>query len=163
MCNSAFPGSWPGVVVSLAVFSFWQLTDTIIRQTFISVTGHGETMTSSAETRTLLNKYYDALLKKEDWPSLLSDDVLLTGTVVKESRGKELFISNDFFRMIRGLKVRQMIVENDNAFALVSYDLVSPKGVIFSSDVAEIWRVKDNKLASLAIYFDTAAFQRSMT
>jgi hypothetical protein len=106
-------------------------------------------MTSSAETRALLNKYYDDLAKKEGWQSLLSDDVLLTGTVAKESRGRELFVTNNFFRMIKGLKVRQMIIENDNAFALVNYDLVSPKGTGFSSDVAEIWKVKGNKLASL--------------
>jgi ketosteroid isomerase-like protein len=119
-------------------------------------------MTSSAETRALLNRYYDGLAKKEGWQSLLSDDVLLTGTVAKESRGRDLFVDNNFFRMIKGLKVRQMIIENENAFALVGYDLVPPKGTAFSSDVAEIWRVRDNKLVSLAIYFDTAAFQRAM-
>jgi ketosteroid isomerase-like protein len=39
---------------------------------------------------------------------------------------------------------------------------MSPKGKSFSSDVAEIWKVKDGKLDSLVIYFDTAAFQESM-
>jgi ketosteroid isomerase-like protein len=114
------------------------------------------------ETRTLLKNYYNGLSKNEHWQSLLSDDVLLTGTVVKESKGKDLFVHNNFFRMIKGLEVRQMIVENENAFALVSYDLVSPKGTNFSSDVAEIWKIKDKKLVSLAIYFDTAAFAKAM-
>lgn len=82
-------------------------------------------MSSSAETRVILNNYYDALLKKEGWQSVLSEDVLLTGTDVKESKGKALFVNNDFFKMIRSLKVEQMIVENDNACALVRYDLVS--------------------------------------
>jgi ketosteroid isomerase-like protein len=119
-------------------------------------------MTSSAKTRTLLQKYYDSLSKNEGWQTLLSEDVLLTGTVVQESKGKDAFVHNNFFRMIKGLKVRQMIVENENAFALVRYDLVSPKGTSFSSDVAEIWRIKDNKLVSLTIYFDTAAFAKAM-
>ena len=119
-------------------------------------------MTSSTETRTLLQRYYDGLSKKEGWQSLLSEDVELTGTLAKESKGKDLFTHNNFFRMIKGLKVRKMIVENENGFALVSYDLVSPKGTSFSSDVAEIWRINDNKLASLAIYFDTAAFAEAM-
>lgn len=122
----------------------------------------GKNMTSSTETRTLLKNYYNGLSKNEHWQSLLSDDVLLTGTVVKESKGKDLFVHNNFFRMIKGLEVRQMIVENEHAFALVSYDLVSPKGTNFSSDVAEIWRIKDNKLVSLTICFDTAAFAKAM-
>jgi len=135
----------------------------MIQQTFISGDESiGKNMTHPAETRTLLQKYYDGLSKNEVWQSLLPEDVLLTGTVVKESKGKGQFVHNNFFRMIKGLKVKQMIVENENAFALVSYDLVSPKGTSFSSDVAEIWRIKENKLVSLAIYFDTAAFAKDM-
>jgi hypothetical protein len=68
-------------------------------------------MTSSAETRAILIRYYEGLAKKEGWQFLLSDDVLLTGTVAKESRGRDLFVNNNFFRMFKGLKVRQMIVE----------------------------------------------------
>jgi len=62
--------------------------------------------------------------------------------------------------MVKHLEVKLMIVENENACALVSYDLISPKGKNFSGDVAEIWKVKDGKLESLAIYFDTAEFQK---
>jgi ketosteroid isomerase-like protein len=140
-----------------------EITGLMIQQIFISCDESiGKNMTSSAETRTLLQKYYDSLSKNEGWQTLLSEDVLLTGTVAKESKGKELFVHNNFFRMIKSLKVKQMIVENENAFTLVSYDLLSPKGTKFSSDVAEIWRIKDNKLVSLTIYFDTAAFTKAM-
>jgi len=119
-------------------------------------------MNTSSETREILKKYYDGLSKKEGWQSLLSDNVLLTGTIAKESRGRDAFANNNFFRMIRGLTVKGMIVENENACAVVSYDLMSPKGKRFSSVVAEIWKVKGEKLDSLAICFDTAAFQASM-
>ena len=120
-------------------------------------------MNSSTETREILKKYYDGLSSKGDWYSMLSDEILLTGTIAKESKGKEPFVNNNFFKMIRSLKVKQMIVENESACALIGYDLVSPKGRSFSSDVAEIWKVKDKKLDFLAIFFDTAEFQRSMT
>ena len=119
-------------------------------------------MNTSAETKEILQKYYDCLSKKEGWQSLLSEDILLTGTVAKESKGKELFVNNNFFKMVKDLKLKRMIVENENACALVSYDLTSPKGKNFSGDVAEIWKVKDGKLDSLAIYFDTAEFQKSI-
>jgi len=119
-------------------------------------------MNTSPQTKEILQRYYDGLSRKEGWQSLLSEDILLTGTVAKESKGKELFVNNSFFKMVKDLKLKQMIVENENACALVSYDLESPNGKNFSSDVAEIWKVKDGRLDSLAIYFDTAEFQKSV-
>lgn len=110
----------------------------------------------------LLNAYYKALLSKGDWHSMLTDDILLTGTVAKESKGKDAFVSNNFFKMIKSLKIKQMIVESQAACVIVDYNLASPKGNSFSSEVAEIWKIKDGKLASLAIYFDTAAFQKAV-
>ncbi len=117
---------------------------------------------SHSETMDLLNKYYRGLLSKGDWHSMLADDILLTGTVAKESREKDAFVNNNFFKMIKTLKVKQMIVEDGNACVVVVYDLLSPKGKSFSSEVAEIWKVKDGQLSSLAIYFDTAVFQNAL-
>jgi ketosteroid isomerase-like protein len=55
-----------------------------------------------------------------------------------------------------------MIVENENACAIASYDFLSPQGNELNLDVAEIWDVKDGKLASLTIYFDIAEFRKFM-
>ncbi len=114
-------------------------------------------------TRELLQKYYDKLARKEEWSSLLSEDFLLTGSIAQETRGRDEYVKNSFFKLVRGLKVREMIVEGESAFALVNYSLESPKGTAFSSDVAEFWKVKHGKLDSIAIYFDTAAFSKSMS
>jgi len=94
---------------------------------------------------------------------LLSDNFLLTGAVAKETRGREAYVNLGFWKLVKGLRVKDMIVEGESAFALVGYDLVSPKGSPFSSDVAEFWRVKNGRLDSIAIYFDTAAFNNFMT
>lgn len=51
-----------------------------------------------------------------------------------------------------------MIVEDENAYVLCNYNLVSPKGKKLNIDVAEIWEVKNAKLTSHTIFFDTAAF-----
>jgi len=48
-------------------------------------------MNTKAETKEILQQYYDCLSKKEGWQSLLSEDILLTGTVAKESKGKQAF------------------------------------------------------------------------
>ena len=120
-------------------------------------------MVDSNMTKELLDKYYDRLPKKGDWGSLLSDDFLLTGTGVKESKGREEYMKNNFFSGVLGLRVKNMIIDGDSACAMVNYDLMSPKGNKFTADVAEIWKARGGKLISIAIYFDTAYFQKSMS
>jgi len=97
-------------------------------------------MDSSAATKELVRKYYDGLSKKTDWGHLLSDNFLLTGTIAKESRGRDAYVNNQFFKLVRGLTVKEMAIEGEKAFALVNYSLVSPKGKSFSSDVGEFWK-----------------------
>jgi ketosteroid isomerase-like protein len=113
-------------------------------------------------TRELLRRYYEGLLKRDGWEQLLSDGILLTGTVAKESRGRDAYINNNFFKLVKGLRVKETIVEGGRGFALVNYDLVSPKGKVLSCDVAEFWKVQEGKLDSIAIYFDTSAFNSFM-
>jgi ketosteroid isomerase-like protein len=120
-------------------------------------------MESSASTKGLLEKYYDDLSSKRNWGSLLSDDFLFTGTVAKESRGREPYVNNGFFKRVRSLQVKEMITEGASGFAIINYDLVSPGGKPFSSDVAEFWKAKEGRLESVAIYFDTAAFSKFMS
>jgi len=120
-------------------------------------------MVEGSSIKALLTKYYNGVAKGAGWSDLLTDDFLLTGTVTKESRGRDLYVNNNFFKMVRGLRVREMIAEGDSGFALVGYDLISPSGEPFSSDVAELWKAKDGKLDSVSIYFDTAAFSKSLS
>ena len=122
----------------------------------------GERTERRSGVKELLKQYYDGLSKGGDWARLLSEDFLLTGTIAKESRGRELYIRNNFFRLVRGLRVKELISEGGQGFALVSYDLVSPKGKLFSSDVAELWKAEGGRLVSVAIYFDTASFNDSL-
>lgn len=119
-------------------------------------------MEDMTEIKALLERYYDGVSKGSGWGHLLSEDFLLTGTIAKESKGRDLYVDNSFFKMVRGVKVRELIAEGDRGFALVSYDLVSPRGTPFSSEVAEFWKMNEGKLGSVAIYFDTAAFSASL-
>lgn len=120
-------------------------------------------MIDSNLTRELVNSYYDKLSKKEKLNSLLSEEFLLTGTIARESIGREAYVSNNFFKGIKSLNVKCMLVEDDNACAIVSYDLISPKGNSFKAEIAEIWKIKNGKLDSVAIYFDTAFFQKAIS
>ncbi len=55
--------------------------------------------------------------------------------------------------------MKEMIVEDDRAFVQASYDYIFPNGKSISGGVAELWKVKDGKLAALTICFDTLSFQ----
>jgi ketosteroid isomerase-like protein len=50
-------------------------------------------------------------------------------------------------------------VEGPKACALTRYQLQGPADV-FQSDVAEIFTVRDGKIDSLGIYFDSAPFPK---
>jgi ketosteroid isomerase-like protein len=51
-----------------------------------------------------------------------------------------------------------MLVEGDNACAIVNYDYINSNGGKMNQDVAELWEVKKGKLAKLTIYFDFTAY-----
>lgn len=123
----------------------------------------GERTQGTSGVKELLRKYYGGLSTGSGWGDLLSDDFLLTGTIAKESRGREPYLSNPFFKMVKAVRVKEMITEGDTAFAVANYDLVSPKGRKMNCDVAEFWKARDGRLSSVAIYFDTAAFNNFLS
>ena len=67
-----------------------------------------------------------------------------------------------FIKGVVKLKVSQMIVEGQKACFIISYTYVNPKKENLDQDVAEIWEVRDGKLAKLTIYFDLTAYRRFM-
>lgn len=56
------------------------------------------------------------------------------------------------------MRVKEMILEDDLACVIANYDYEFPNGRNINGDVAEIWKVKDGKLDSLTIFFDTHTF-----
>lgn len=114
------------------------------------------------QTKELLDMYYKAISAKGRLGQLLSEDFSFSGALAEAGAGLDAFEENLFFKYVKSLEVKTMIVEGEQACAVVGYHLESPKGDILSLDAAEIWRMKDGKLLSLSIYFDTAAYQKFM-
>ena len=81
---------------------------------------------------------------------------------VKELRGKTAYLESTrrFFAMVMSVEVRDVIVEGAKACALTRYQLQPPGGSRFQSDVAELFTVRDDKIDTFAIYFDTAPFPK---
>ncbi|HUI30584.1 MAG TPA: nuclear transport factor 2 family protein [Candidatus Acidoferrales bacterium] len=115
-------------------------------------------------TRETILNYFKELEHKGKWESFLAEDLIFTSLVtpIKRVTGKAAYLESTrrFFSMISSVEVRDIIVEADKACALTRYELQPPKGSNFTSDVAEIFKVRDDKIDSLSIYFDNSPFPK---
>ena len=117
-------------------------------------------------TKELVQSYYDSLNHKDSkWQNLYSDDAVFSdASQTLLAKGKEAVIQSftPFLKGVAGLKVSQMIVEGEKACFIISYIYVNSKKEQMNQDVAEVWEVKDGKLAKLTIYFDLIAYRHFM-
>ena len=105
-------------------------------------------------TKETIQGYFNELKQKKAWDSFLAEDMTFTSFVVpiKHLAGKTAYIDSTrrFFSM----------TENDRACVTTRYELQPPKGSSFKSDVAEVFTVKNGKIDSLSIYFDSSPFPK---
>jgi ketosteroid isomerase-like protein len=115
-------------------------------------------------TNEVVRRYFEELSQKGRWESFLADDLRFTSftSPLKEMRGKTAYLeaTRRFFSMVVSVQVRDLIVEGAKACALTRYQLQPPGGSRFQSDVAELFTVRDDKIDTFAIYFDTAPFPK---
>lgn len=114
-------------------------------------------------TKELLDIYYKGFSEKANWESLIADDFLYIGgdmTKTEPVIGKRGYIEviNRFSRVFKTMRVKEMIIQGDKACVIGNYDLRFPNGREINGNVAELWTVKNDKLQSLTIYFDTLTF-----
>ena len=114
----------------------------------------------------MIQRFYDGLAQKNDtWQENLSEQVVFSDASKQlHAEGKEAFIQSftTFLRAIEDVHLKQLIVEDTNACAVVSYDYRSPKGTTLHKDDAEVWKVVDGKIVALTIYFDITEFRSFM-
>ena len=115
-------------------------------------------------TRETIDGYFSGVMQKTGWDSFLSDDVTFTSftTPIKRVSGRAAFLESTrrFYSMIRSIEVKEVMVEGNRACALTRYELQPPVGPAFGSDVAEVFGVRDGKITSFDIYFDSAPFPK---
>ena len=116
-------------------------------------------------TRATIERYFERLASRGDWESTFTDDMTFTSytSPVKEVKSKAAFLSatKRFYSSIGSVQVRELMVDGDRAVALTRYEIRPPNGAPpFPSDVAEVFRVKGDAIASLDIYFDSAPFPK---
>ncbi len=117
-------------------------------------------------TKEIVQNFYEGLAQKNDqWQQNLSEEIVFSDASKKlHAEGRDAFIQSftSFLRAVERVQLKQLIVEGQNAAAVVSYDYVSPKGNRLHQDDAEVWKVVDGKITALTIYFDITEFRNFM-
>jgi ketosteroid isomerase-like protein len=115
-------------------------------------------------TKETIEGYFRALRQKKDWEAFLADEMIFTSftSPLRQINGKAAFLerTKPFYSMIASLEVRDLLVDANRACALTRYELQPPAGPAFTSDVAEVFKVRDGKITSFEIYFDSVPFPK---
>ncbi len=115
-------------------------------------------------TKDTIQGYFRSLAQKEGWGSFLANDMVFTSftSPVKQVKGKDQYLeaTKRFYGSIISVEIKDLLIDGEKACALTHYQLRSPKADTFTSDVAEIFMVKDGKIVSFDIYFDTSPFPK---
>jgi ketosteroid isomerase-like protein len=124
-------------------------------------------MEKSLETKQLLETYYKGFAEKSNWESVIADDFqYIGGDMLNHAPivGKQAYIEiiKRFSQRFEAMRVEQMIIDGEKACVIGNYDFQFPNGAKINGNVAELWTVKDGKLNSLTLYFDTLTFMSNL-
>ncbi len=122
-----------------------------------------ETMDNQASTRQLLETYYKGFADKANWENTIADDFQYVGGDMNNTQpivGKAAYVEiiKRFSQRFESMRVKQMIIEGDRASVIGNYDFQFPNGQKINGNVSELWTVRNGKLQSLTLYFDTLTF-----
>lgn len=117
-------------------------------------------------TKDIVQSYYKSLEdKSDDWKDIYSDDAVFSdASQILFAKGKEEVVKSfvPFLKGVTGVKIKELIIEDDRACAIINYDYVNSKKERMNQNVAEILEVKNSKLTKLTIYFDLTAYRNFM-
>ena len=115
-------------------------------------------------TRDTIQSYFNSLKQKTNWDSFLSDELRFTSftSPAKRVSGRAAYLeaTKRFYSMITALEVRDLLVDDQKACALTRYEFQPPGAAAFRSDVAEVFEVRDGKIISFEIFFDSSPFPK---
>ena len=115
-------------------------------------------------TRETIQSYFKSLSAKSGCEAFLSDDMAFTSftSPIKHVTGRDAYLeaTKRFFSMIKVVEIKSILLDGERACTLSRYELQAPGGPAFESHVAEVFEVRDGKIKSLEIYFDSAPFPK---
>lgn len=113
-------------------------------------------------TRQTIDRYFTALKSGNGWQDHLADQVEFINHAdpVEHVTGRTAYIDSTqgFYAMADTIDIDEITIEDTRACVRTRYRLQPPVGEAFTSHVAEIFTVANDKIQSLAIYFDSAPY-----
>src|SRR5262249_18750301 len=111
-------------------------------------------MTSATmTTKETIESYFTALEAKTGWEAFFSDRMGFTSHTSParrvEGRDPYLGATKRFYSMILSVDLRDLIIDGERACVLTRYELQPPVGEVFTSEVAEVIRVRNGKIEAL--------------
>ena len=124
-------------------------------------------MENQALTKQLLDNYYKGFAEKANWEDTIADDFQYVGGDMTNTQpvvGKQAYIEiiKRFSQRFQAMRVKHMIIEGDKASVIGNYDFQFPNVQRINGNVSENWTVKNGKLQSLTLYFDTLTFMTNL-
>jgi len=124
-------------------------------------------MENQTLTKQLLDSYYKGFAAKSNWEHTIAEDFQYVGGDMNNTKavvGKQAYIEiiKRFSERFQSMRVKQMIIEGDKASVIGNYDFQFPNGQKINGNVSENWTVKNGKLQSLTLYFDTLTFMTNL-
>ena len=124
-------------------------------------------MENQASTKQLLESYYKGFADKRNWEDTIADDFQYLGGDMTNSQpvvGKQAYVEiiRRFSQRFESMRVKQMIIDGNKASVIGNYDFQFPNGQKINGNVSENWTVRNGKLQSLTLYFDTLTFMTNL-
>lgn len=124
-------------------------------------------MENQTLTKQLLDAYYSGFAAKANWEHTIADDFQYIGGDMNNTQpvvGKQAYmeIIKRFSQRFRSMRVKQMIIDGDQAHVIGNYDFHFPNGKTINGNVSENWTIQNGKLQSLTLYFDTLTFMTNL-
>jgi ketosteroid isomerase-like protein len=124
-------------------------------------------MDNQVSTKQLLETYYKGFAEKANWEDTIADDFQYVGGDMNNTKpviGKKAYIDiiKRFSQRFQSMRVIRMTIEGDNASVIGNYDFQFPNGHKINGNVSENWTIKNGKLQSLTLYFDTLTFMTNL-
>lgn len=115
-------------------------------------------------TKEIVKAFYEAKAKKIGWQEFVSEDVSFKGTGMPSLQGKKLLIeiTDDLLTRLQSSEMKTIFGEGNATCVLNNYHLQLQNGERFILETAEIVGVKNGKINSFDVYFDTVAFTNFM-
>lgn len=117
------------------------------------------------DARSTIESYFKRIEARQGWDEFFADDVVfaMVTSPGRTAAGKPACIqaTGRFYASVERLNVRQLVADDDSAAALVRYTIKPANGAPrFESDVAEFFELRDGRIKTFTICFDTAPYPK---